>query len=319
MVSLRKVAPLAAALVVVLAQAAQAQVKLQFKFPENAEATYVDSVHVDQTLTINGMDVPTKSDQSSRTRQAAGAKRPDGSVPVTYTVEAAKLQLEAPGVSLTVDSDDKGEPPAGELPQLKVVRDIFRALVGASYTIVFDKDGKVAAVEGAEKAIPKADDLAPEAAAALRERFAAERLKSEAVEQFGIFPDVLLRQGEPWDRSETMDLGGGQTLTFQKQYEYQGTVEKGGRTLDKIGVKASEVSYRMEPNPNNPVSVENSALKMESSDGTILFDRQAGQVVESNLKLHIVGELTLVIMGNNLPSQLDLTLESTSALQEGAK
>jgi hypothetical protein len=318
MVPIRKAASVAAVLVALLAPAAQAQVKLQFKFPEKTEATYLETVRVDQTLSIMGMDVPTKSEQSVRSRQSAGEKRPDGSVPVTQTVEAVKMQLEAPGVSMTVDSEDKGDPPAGELPQLKQIRDVIKALAGASYITVFDKDGKVAGIEGAERAIPKADGLEPDVAMELKKRFEAERLKRETVEQYGVFPDILLRQGEPWERSETMDLGGGQTLTFQKQYEYQGTVEKDGRTLDKIGVKASTVSYAMEPNPNQPVSVSKSDLKMESSDGAILFDREAGRIVESNLKLHIVGDMTLVVNGQDLPSKLDLTLESDSALQQDA-
>lgn len=320
MIAIRKAAPVAAALLVLLSQAAEAQVKLQFKFPEKTESTYVETTRVDQTLSLNGMDIPTKSEQAVRTRQIAGEKRADGTVPVTQTVDAVKMQLDLPGgISMNIDTDDQGGPPANELPQLKQVREVLKALAGASYIVVFDKDGKVAGIEGAEKAIPKADDLDSAIATELKKRFEVERLKRESNEAYSIFPDILLRKGEPWERSETMDLGGGQTLTFQKTYEYQGNVEKDGKSLDKIGVKASGVTYAMEANPNSPVSVDTSDLKMESSGGTILFDREAGRVVESNLKMHIVGDMTLVAGGQKLPTKLDLTLDNESVLQKPAK
>ena len=102
-------------------------------------------------------------------------------------------------------------------------REVIKALGGANYTIIVNKDGKVAGVEGAERAVPKADTLDPEVADLIKKRFSVERLKKESEEEYGLFPDILLREGERWERSETMDLGAGQNLTFQRKYEYQGT------------------------------------------------------------------------------------------------
>lgn len=310
----------AAVAVALSAGTAQAQVKLQFKFPEKSSSSYVESTHIDQTLSVNGMDIPTKSDQAVRSRQNVGDQRPDGSVPVTQTIEAVKMSLELPGgISLNVDTETPGDPPAGELPQLRPIRDVIKALVGASYVMVFGKDGKVAGIEGAEQAIKSGEGLDANILASLKKRFDAERLKRDMSDAYEIFPDILLREGEPWNRSETMDLGNGQTLTFQKTYEYRGTAEKDGRTLDKISVKAGGVTYAMEPNPSQPIQVSASDLKMESSDGAILFDREAGQVVESNLKMHIVGDMTLVAGGQDLPAKLDLTIENGSTLLKPAK
>ena len=192
-------------------------------------------------------------------------------------------------------------------------------MVGSSYTIVF-KDGQVTAVEGTEQAIPKADTLDP--AVADRAQKAIRRSEASESRPAGIqhmFPDVLLRKGEPWDRTETMDLGAGQTLTFQKQYEYLGTVEKAGRTLDKIGVKETTVSYAMEANPALPVSVSQSDLKVDSSDGTVLFDRELGRVVESHNKTHITGDLTLQANGMDIPAKLDLTLDTETEMVKPSK
>jgi hypothetical protein len=317
MQTFRRAVLVPAVLVALSATAAQAQVKLQFKFPENQEYRYEDKTVIDQVLTIMGMEVPTKVEQAIATRMNTGAKRPDGSVPAMMTIDTLNLAIEAPGASLTIDSEDQGEAPKDEPPQFKVVRDVIKAIGGASYTVVVDKDGKVAAIEGAERAVPKADALEPAVAEEIRKRFDPERLKKEMVEEFGIFPDILLRQGEPWERSETMDLGSGQSMTFQRTYEYQGTAEQDGRTLDKIGMKATAVTYAMEA--NEQVTVPKSDLKIESSEGTILFDRERGVIVRKQDKTRITGDMTLSIGGNDLPSKLDLTLDSTSELKPPAK
>lgn len=316
---LRGVAIVPAVLLLLGTATAQAQVKLQFKFPENQSYRYDQMVQVDQVLSINGADVPTKSDQSIVTVTAIGAKRPDGNTPVQETIESIKTQLELPGgINLTIDSEDNGEAPEGELPQLAQVRDVVKALAGATYTVVIDKDGKVVAVEAGENALKNTDKLDAAAVAELKKRFSPQRIQKESAEAYGMFPDILVREGEPWERVETLDLGGGQTMVFQRRYEYLGTTEHEGRSLDKIGVKATAVSYSMEPTPGSPVSIPKSDLEIDSSDGTILFDREEGQIVESRSKTRITGDMTLVIMGNELPSKLDLTLNSQRILKPQA-
>jgi len=135
--------------------------------------------------------------------------------------------------------------------------------------------------------------------------------------------DGLVREGEPWERTETSDISGGQTLTFKKRYEYLGTVTKGGKTLDKIGVKALDVTLKMDPNVEAPAKITKSDLKVESSDGTILFDREAGTAVEHDETYRVKGDMTIVIKINGedkeLPSKIDLTIGSATTLEKPAK
>lgn len=308
MTTLRPVALAAAVLLAGFATTSHAQVKLQFKFPENQKYSYLSSTAVDQVLTINGMEIPTKSDQVQKVRMEFGKKREDGSIPIHETIVSIKTVLDLPGgINLTLDSDDKAEAPKDEPEALKPLRDTVKALAGANFTIVVNKDGEVSAIEGAEKVLPKADTLDPAIADALKKRFGADSLKRDAGETFGMFPKTALRPGEPWDRTEIMDIGGGQTLTFLRKYEYVGTTEENGKTLDKLSVKASTISYQMD-NPTSPIQLGKSDLKIASSDGTILFDREAGRIVSSDVKSRITGDLTLIINGKDLPSTLDLTI-----------
>ena len=215
---------------------------------------------------------------------------------------------------------DSSEPDAKiDNAQLAFLGQVFKLAGEISYTVVLDGKAKVKAIEGAEKILEKADKLEPMARDAIRSRVESDKIKTQFEQSHAILPDVLARPGESWERTETLDAGGGQTLTFRKKYEYAGTEKKGDKTLDKITVKANDVKLTMDPNTQSPAKVTKSDLKVESSDGTILFDREAGCVVESKGKTQIKGSLTLSIQGQDLPGELDLTMETTTTLQPSAK
>jgi hypothetical protein len=124
-------------------------------------------------------------------------------------------------------------------------------------------------------------------------------------------PEKPVKVGDRWQRTEVMDIGSGQTLTYEVYYEYAGTVEKAGKTLDKIAILAGEVKYAVADGPL-PFKVTSSDLKVDSSMGYLLFDRAAGLIVELNDRQKISGPLTLNINGMDLPSTVELTLESSS-------
>ncbi|HEX8202049.1 MAG TPA: hypothetical protein VF590_16360, partial [Isosphaeraceae bacterium] len=110
---------------------------------------------------------------------------------------------------------------------------------------------------------------------------------------------------------------GGQSLTFRKRYQYVGTVQaQGGATLDKIAATTQGVTYAMDTTVEATAKVKASDLKIASSEGTILFDRKLGTVVESHGVDRITGSLTMTIGGKDLPSDLDLTLDIATVLKK---
>jgi Family of unknown function (DUF6263) len=285
-----------------------AQVKLEHKFAEGSDARFQVVAKTHQVLDISGMKVETQAEEMTTVHWAVGTRDPDGTLPVRQTVESIRVQLDLPGgLSLSFDS---ANPDAKEdNPQLAVFRDIFKAAVGMEVTFLLDKDNQVKAVEGTEKALSKVNELNPAAAEQLKNRLDPEKLKAAFAQLVGSLPPVLVRTGDTWDRTEVFPISGGQSLTFQKRYEYLGTVEQDGVTLDKIGVRAQGVTYAMDPDAPSPVKVGKSDLKVESSDGTILFDRQKGMPVEGQGVTRITGEMSLLAGGQELPTKLDLTLD----------
>jgi len=300
------------------APAARAQVKLEYKFPEGNKLTYKTTTKMHQTLTINGMEIPTDLDQTLVASQTVGKRRGDASLPVTSKVESVHTELTLPGgINIAFDSSN---PNAKIEPEpVAFLGEVFKLASEISYTLVLDAQNKVKAIEGTEKLLEKADKLSPQGRDAIRSQLEADKLKRQFEQSHRNLPDVLARPGEPWERDEIVDIGGGQTLSFHKKYEYVGTEKRGDKTLDKITSKALEVKYSMDPDAPSPLKVTKSDLKIESSSGTILFDREAGCVVESTEKSQIKGSMSFSINGQDLPGELDLTIENKEELQPAAK
>lgn len=307
---------LPAVLVVALAPAARAQVKLERKSFEGKTLTQESVNKLHQILNIAGQEVEVDVEQVITTSLSMGKRGNDGLIPVTIKVESLRANMNLPGgMNITYDSSspqEKDESPLG------FVKDVFRALVGSSYTVNVNDKGEAVSVEGTDKVLDKARELNPMAADLMKGELEAEQIKKNFKEELGQLPDILVRPGETWTRTEHKDIGSGQVLEFEKTYEYLGTVEKGGKTLDKIGVKATAVKYSQGgAGADQGLQVEKSDLKIDSSDGTLLFDREAGVVVESKTSNRIKGTMTMKIMGQELNADLDLTMDNdeTSTLK----
>jgi hypothetical protein len=304
-------------LVCALGPVAEAQVKLEYKVPVGETIRTKTATKTDQVMTINGADVKTEGAEEGTFTSTAGARKADGTVPIEIALESVKTKIVIAGMEFALDSDDKDA--KIELPQLAFLCDVFKVLKGASYTVVLDDKDRVKFVEGTEKNLAKAGEMPEQAAVLLKSRFDPERIKKAYEQAHGTFPDGLVREGEPWERTETTDIGGGQSLTLKKRYEYKGTVKRGEKTLDRIDVKALDVTYKMDPNAATPAKVTKSDLKVESSEGSLLFDRDAGRLVERREKTRMKGDMTLVIQEMELPIKLDLTIEATSTSERVKK
>jgi len=297
-------------LVAVLAPHARAQVKLEYKFPEGTKSLFQTNAKVHQILSIMGQDIETEADEAVVTSSSIGKRNADGTLPIAQKVESIRSQLSLPGGN-NVTFDSANPDAKIENPQLAFLGDVYRALVGVGYTVVLDDKNKVKFVEGTEGFAAKIEALEGPAALALKGRLSAEKIKREWEQHHANLPEVLARKGEPWEHTQTSDIGGDQTLTFRKRYDYLGPVTVDGKSLEKIDVRAVSVKYEMDPNSASPLKVTKSDLKIDSSEGTLLFDRETGQIVDSKEKTRIKGDLTLTAGGKELPSTLDLTFDTS--------
>jgi Family of unknown function (DUF6263) len=297
---------------------AHAQVKLEYKFPAGKKLTYKETKKSHQLLTIQGRDVTFDSEQSIVSLQTIGKRRDDGGLPIGFKVETFRVEMTVPGgITITYDSshpDDKGDS-----PQLALVLDAYKLVSQIDFTFVLDRQNKAKAIEGTESFLDKAAKLDPNLGNGLRQLVQGGSLKTQFEQDYRNLPDGLVRKGEAWERSETTDVEGGHTFIYTKKYEYAGTEQKANRTLDVITSRWLDVKYSMDPDNPSPLKVVKSDVKIESSEGKLLFDREEGHIVDAHDKAHVKGSLTFKGPGQEVPGELDLTIEATTSFQPPAK
>ena len=296
---------LPAIVLVICSSIVQAQTSLEFKYPEGKKSTSQKEVRTTQTLTLAGMNIDTKSSTFVVGTSVIGTRAADGALKIEEKADSMQSEISFPGGSVQFDSanpDKKSDNPA-----LEPILEIFRAAFRLPVTVELNAKNKITAVK-----LPDGEfEKLPEAA---KDRFSPEALK-KAIEQLHDFcPDGPVKKGDTWERASETNLGAGQIMSFRTKYEYEGTVDKDGVTLDKISGKAFDVSFAINGNPM--IQLTSSDLKIIESKSTHLFDRERGSVISHTAKTQVAGPLTLVINGAELAGKVDLTVEENFSAQK---
>ena len=300
-----------ACLVLGLTTASFGQVKLERKYREGTTQTTETTMRFEQKLTIAGMDTETSSETRSTTKSTIGKRDVAGLLRVQEKVESLQINIGVMGMDYFFDSanpDNKGS------SQLEILRDIHKALAQRTTTTIFDKENKILGFEADQDLL----SVVPDAVKPLvKSQLDPENLKKAANEELKKLPTEVVNKGDTWQRTESTNFGAGQVMTFQIKYTYEGAVEKDGRTLDKITAKVLTVDFSLQDSPL-PFTLKGSDLKAAESDSVLWFDRELGGVVEASASTRITGDITFVINNMDLPSKLDLKIQSGAVLKRDA-
>ena len=285
---------------------ARAQVTLELKYAEGTKSSSQTESLVNQTLTLGGRDVLTKSSTFMTMSSSIGTRGADGTLAIVERVESMQTELDLNGTKLQFDSVNPDK--KADIPQLEPLLDLLRAAVKLPMTRTLEeKTNKLKSIALPEGEYEKLGEAA-------KDRFDPVKLKKATEQALAYLPDGPVKVGDKWERATEVNLGSGQLMSFLTKYEYLGTVEQDGVTLDKIGGKAFEVSLSIVGNP--ALQLTKSDLKVKESATTHLFDRERGVLVSKVGKVRIDGPLTLVIGGMELEGKLDLTMEEKSTRQK---
>ncbi len=296
---------LAAIFLAVGSAIASAQVTLERKFPEGKKSVVQKDVKTIQTLTLGGMDIDTKSSTFVLATTTFGARAADGSLKIEEKTDSLQSEITFPGGTVQFDSANPDK--KSDNPMLEQFMEIFRAAFRLPVTVELDAKNKVTAIKLPDGEYEKLSEAA-------KDRFNPETLKKAVEQSQGYLPDGPVNKGDTWERSIETNLGAGQVLSFRTKYEYLGTIEQDGTTLDKISGKSFDINYSI--SGNAMIQVTKSDLKIVDSESTYLFDRERGSGVSHSTKIQIVGPLTLVINGMELPGKVDLTIEEKTIVQK---
>ncbi len=300
---------LPALLLFVVAAPAFGQVELKHKYQEGSNFTTEVISNVKQTLSLAGMDVETKAETIVTTKSSVGKKNENGLVPVKAKVETMQVTMDVQGNEYTFDSanpDDKGTSP------LEMLRDVHKAIIGAETTLLIDKEGRVSEVQRPDIGLDSANEVVKQLASS---QLKPEYLKQQANQAIEQLPSQAVKMGDTWQRTESVDLGGSQIMTFKKRYTYEGTTDDSGKKLHKITSKVLEVELAIGADSPSPAKLKESKLKADESTGELLFDPMLGQFVKNKTSIKIVGEMTLEIGGQEIPAKIDLTMSAEATVR----
>jgi hypothetical protein len=301
-------------------QTAQAQVKLEYKFPEGKTRTYKTTSRVRQNLGFGGTNVNSSKRETTVWSHSIGKRRDDLTLPIEEKVQSLRVEYSLPpppGTTLILDSSQPGKPIDDD--RLAFLGDVFKARSALVYRIVLDGKNKLKGIEGTEKPREKAMKLGdPIAREEIGNELNLDKLKTQFEQMIFALPAAAIRPGEPWERTESLAVEG-RALTVRKKYEYLGTEKRDDKALDKIGSKVIEVKFEQGPDAKSPLKVQKSDLKVDSSAGTLLFDREQGQMVSTSERHRFKGSATFSGAGLDQSVQLELTVDIDSQLQRPAQ
>lgn len=299
------------ALVLLVPTASQAQVKIVHdpEYKTGDVIRTVTEVKTNQSLVIAGTNDDRKSEVFMATKESVGESTADGKLPMKGEFEyfIANITTQVGDVAF-----DSGNPDALKAPgPLAPVGELFKAISKSTWTTTLN--GKK--VESVEYDGDPFQDL-PDA---MRTLVKSDRMKKELEIKVARFPDGAVSPGDTWKRTEEQELGGGQSFTFGKEYTYIGPEEVGGKTFDKIGVKALTCRYHLNPDGGLPVKVDDADLAVAESEGTILYDRESHTFTSTSEKVHLKGDLKLTIdisgQTRQLDGSLDLTIDTKATVE----
>jgi len=279
---------------------ASAQVKFERKIQEGSTITTDVTTRTEQKLTIAGMEIDTSSDSKINVKSAVGKRDDAGNLRVQEKITSMLISSKVMGSEYVFDS---ANPDKVSGSTLEMMRPLHKALCRRTTTTVYDKENKVSQVEDDQDVL---NELPDEVRKLVQGQFDAETTKKKANEELEKFPADPVNKGDTWERTTKLNLGAGQIMTVATRYTYEGEIEKDGRKLEKITSKVLTVDFALEPGSPLPFTVKESALKPAETKGELLFDRKLGRTVKSSSSIKIVGYMTFVINGMELPTKLDL-------------
>lgn len=282
--------------------------KFSRKIVEQSKQVKQTETKTEQTLTIAGVNVETKSTSFAVATVVAGQRDGDGNLALEETLDVLQADLQLPG-GLSFQFDSANPDKKTGIPPLEPFEELFRATFKNPVTTTVNRNNQIREVRIAnnpEERLPKE----------VRGLFDPIYRKKSAEQAWSFLPDKPVNVGDQWERMEDHNLGGGQTLAYKTRYTYAGPEEKDGQTFHKFESERLEATYALDPNANPMVQVPKCDLKIDKSSGTILYQPDIGAIARREIDVKITGTLTLVVNGQELPGDLELSISEKTTLQK---
>lgn len=280
---------------------ANAQTSLAYAPTYSVGETIVNEVEIqtNQTLVIAGMNVETEASNYVVTNTKV-TQVTDDSTKVQIEIDRMQIDLSLPGgVTMNFDTGNPN-PPAAAGPYADIMK-YLNVAKETKWELEYGPDHK-------PKAAKTVGELPNDVPEAFKAELTPEKVLEEAKREVDRLPTESVSKGDSWERNETANLGQGQVFHLVREYTYLGTEEHNGVQMEKIGAKTKSLTYEINGGAL-PLSLKESDLSVKSSEGTLWYHPARKVIVESHDNTRIVGNLTFVANGQELPANLDLTMK----------
>jgi hypothetical protein len=282
-----------------LAAAGAAQVALDNKptYEVGRKSITTSTIKSRQVLNVAGNDIESQVEQSMRLSDVPQEAAADGTRPVRYAFESIKTSMKVSGLSIEFDSANPDK--RHEIAEIDRILDLFRAMAKSRWTAVLGPDYLFRTLEYEGDPFGNLDQD-------LKREVDPKKHIDNANQTVNRLPNKTVALNETWKRTEKIDIGGGQSLEFQRELKYLGPRETDGRMLHRIGMTSSAVKYH---SGDGPLKIVKSDLKVVASQAEMLYDPQLGMLTRSVESVQVSGPVTFSIGGQEAEGRLDLTLE----------
>lgn len=281
---------------------AQAPSNLRWKFKEGQTIRYVLSQKTNSSISVGGQSLDNAFEQEFEMTWKVKAVRADGSAEMSQVFDRVKYGMDSVLGQVAVDTKDEKDPegPAAMLGG------VFRALVGADSTMVMTALGEIKELKLPAKATEALKNV-PQLPGGPR-TLSEDSFKDIIQQATLVLPEKALAVDATWTSKREVPQAQLGTMVTDTTYTFRGpdAQEKG---LDKIDVKSV---MDLKVNPDAPFTAK---MNKQDSQGTVLFNREAGQVVRSKVEQKF--ELGIEAMGQQIDSETKSTI--TITLRDEAK
>jgi len=288
--------------------AASAQKVLRWKLAKGEKYKVAVAQDLSMNMTMFGKPIKMTTDMDIEIRWTVNDVNDKGVASINQKIERVVMAMDAPNVGkIKYDSASEDEPEG----MAKQIAKGIRPLVGIEFVQQMNALGEVLSVK-----------LTDKAAAALKESGAGDPLK-QMLEEGGlnqmaghagtVVPEKAVAVGDTWTKSTELTLPQGK-FKAEAVYTYEGTEQREGKTLDKIGVAmkmkiGEDGTLKIKAGPGGGETTL--TVKDQKHTGAMYFDSAAGRFVETNIKQEMtfqtsVGEMKF---DQNVVSNTKMTIE----------
>lgn len=254
---------------VVSAPSAFAQsVNLQWKWNAGDKLVVESEQDIEMTMTVGGQEMQTTNTTTSWMTWEVEKIDDNGNGVVNTVIDRIVMDMVTPMGNMNYDSS---EGDTGGNPQLEMIAESLKPMIGAATTQTMSTRGEVVAFEMGEGVKESLDAMGGGQTGEMFEQIS----KNASLE----FPEGSLTVGDSWDKSVTTNSQAG-NVSVNTTYTYQGEVSVEGQKFHKF-----DVDVKMD------FAQPMITIDEQSAKGELFFDAEAGRIdhsrVEQDVKMTI--------------------------------